>query len=111
MRLNVVKTNSREKVPTTAGTVRHIMTATDAGAGEARASLHDIDPNRSLEFDSGTRAHLLYVIEGSADLTDNAALQNIEGIKGVVGFVKGEAGRDLVEFVEIKKGGNDDCHD
>jgi mannose-6-phosphate isomerase-like protein (cupin superfamily) len=66
MRLNVVKTNSRERVPTTAGTRRDIITATDAGARDVRASLHDIEPNRSFEFDAGERAHLLCVMEGSA---------------------------------------------
>src|SRR5437899_1607313 len=65
MRLNVIKTNSRERVPTTAGTMREIITARDAGARDVRAALHDVEPNKSFEFSAPSRAHLLCVIEGS----------------------------------------------
>ena len=68
MRLNVIKTNSRERVPTPAGTMREIITAADKGARDVRAALHDIEPGRSHTFDAsaaGKRSHLVYVIEGS----------------------------------------------
>jgi mannose-6-phosphate isomerase-like protein (cupin superfamily) len=65
MRLNLIKTNDRERVPTAAGTMREIITARDAGARDVRAALHDVEPNKSLEVSAGSRAHLLYTIDGS----------------------------------------------
>ncbi len=64
MSINVINTNSRKKAPTTAGTVREIIGADD-GAKNVRASIHEVEPNRSLEFNSGNRTHLVYVIEGT----------------------------------------------
>src|SRR4051812_9749990 len=65
MRLNVIKTTTRQRVPTPAGTKRDIITEADKGAKDVRAALHDIEPGRSFDFDAGQRAHLVYVIEGS----------------------------------------------
>ena len=64
MSLNLIKTNDRTRVPTPSGTRRDIITAADQGAGSVRASLHDIEPGRSCQFDAGKRSHLLYVMEG-----------------------------------------------
>jgi mannose-6-phosphate isomerase-like protein (cupin superfamily) len=66
MSINVIDTGNRKKVSTAAGTVREIIASSDSGAKEVRASIHEIEPNRSLEFDSGKRTHLLYVLEGRA---------------------------------------------
>ena len=63
MSINVINTGSRNKVATAAGTVREIITADD-GAKDVRASIHEVEPNRSLEFNAENRTHLLYVIEG-----------------------------------------------
>jgi quercetin dioxygenase-like cupin family protein len=65
MSINVISTNSRTKAATNAGTVREIITAADAAAKDVRASIHEVEPNRTLEFNSGSRTHLVYVIEGS----------------------------------------------
>jgi len=64
MSINVINTGSRKKVATTAGTVREIIDADD-GAKDVRASIHEVEPNKSLDFNSGTRSHLVYVIEGT----------------------------------------------
>jgi quercetin dioxygenase-like cupin family protein len=63
MSINVIDTNNRRKEPIPAGTVRQIITSND-GAKEVRAAIHEIEPGRSLEFNSENRSHLLYVIEG-----------------------------------------------
>ena len=42
MSINVISTATRKRVPTSAGTVREIITAEDAGAKHVRASIHDI---------------------------------------------------------------------
>jgi quercetin dioxygenase-like cupin family protein len=65
MSINVIRTATRKSIPTSIGTVREIITAEDAGAKHVRASIHDVEPNRTLEFNSGDRTHLIYVIEGS----------------------------------------------
>ena len=65
MSINVISTATRKRVPTSAGTVREIITADDAEAKHVRASIHDIEPNKTLELNSGDRTHLVYVIEGS----------------------------------------------
>ena len=65
MSINVISTATRKRVPTSAGTVREIITADDAEAKHVRASIHDIEPNKTLELNSGHRTHLVYVIEGS----------------------------------------------
>src|SRR5215470_9306841 len=65
MSINVINTNARQRVATPAGTTREIITANDDGAKDLRASLHDVEPNRSMEISSGNRSHLVYVIEGS----------------------------------------------
>jgi quercetin dioxygenase-like cupin family protein len=65
MSINVINTGSRKKVATSAGTVREIITADDAGAKNVRASIYEVEPNRTLEFNSGSRTHLVYVVEGS----------------------------------------------
>src|SRR2546422_6264308 len=64
MSINVINTNSRQKMATAAGTTREIITAND-GAKDLRASIHEVEPNRSLEFNSEKRTHLVYVMEGS----------------------------------------------
>lgn len=64
MSLNVIRTNDRTRVPTSGGTRRDIITAEDQGAHNVRASLHDIEPGRSFEFEAGKRSHLVYVMEG-----------------------------------------------
>src|SRR5205809_1049 len=64
MSINVINTNSRQRVATTAGTTREIITADD-GAKDLRASIHEVEPNRSLEVNSEKKTHLVYVIEGS----------------------------------------------
>jgi quercetin dioxygenase-like cupin family protein len=63
MSINVIDTNNckRESVPT--GTIRQIITASDP-AKDVRAGIHEIEPNKSIEFDSGNRSHLLYVVDG-----------------------------------------------
>ena len=65
MSINVINTNARQKVATPAGTTREIITANDDGAKDLRASIHDVEPNRSMEINSGDKSHLVYVIEGS----------------------------------------------
>jgi len=65
MSINVISTATRKRVPTSAGTVREIITAEDAGAKHVRASIHDVEPNRTLEFNAGGTTHLVYVIDGS----------------------------------------------
>jgi mannose-6-phosphate isomerase-like protein (cupin superfamily) len=65
MSINVINTNSRKRVATTAGTTRDIITADD-GAKELRASIHEVEPNRTLEVSADSkRTHLVYVMEGS----------------------------------------------
>ncbi len=64
MRVNVIKTNDRPRVPTAAGTMRGIITESDRGANDVRAALHDIEPNRTFVFDAANRSHLVYVMEG-----------------------------------------------
>ena len=65
MPLNVIKTNDRVRVPTPSGSRRDIITAADQGAGTVRASLHDIEPGRSCEFDAG-QALAPFVRDGRA---------------------------------------------
>src|ERR1051326_1833824 len=65
MSINVINTNARQKVPTPAGTTREIITASDDGAKDLRGSIHEVEPNRSLEINSDKRTHLVYVMEGS----------------------------------------------
>ena len=64
MSINVIHTEGRKRVATPAGTTREIITAVD-GAKDLRASLHEVEPNKSLEINSDKRSHLVYVIEGS----------------------------------------------
>ena len=63
MSINVINTNSRRKESIPAGTVRQIITADD-GAKDIRAAIHEIEPNKSMEFSSEGRSHLFYVLEG-----------------------------------------------
>jgi len=65
MSINVINTNARQRVATSAGTTREIVAANDDGAKDLRASIHEVEPNRSMEINSGDRSHLVYVIEGS----------------------------------------------
>jgi quercetin dioxygenase-like cupin family protein len=65
MSINVINTNTRQRVATPAGTTREIITANDDGAKDLRASIHEVEPNRSMEISSGNKSHLVYVIEGS----------------------------------------------
>jgi len=64
MSINVINTNARPKVATTAGTTREIITADD-GAKDLRASIHEVEPNHSFEINSEKRTHLVYVMQGS----------------------------------------------
>src|SRR5678815_5531871 len=64
MSINVINTNNRQRVATAAGTTREIITAND-GAKDLRASIHEVEPNRSFEINSDKRTHLVYVMEGS----------------------------------------------
>ena len=64
MSINVIHTDNRRKENMPAGTVRQVITADD-GAKDVRAAIHEIEPGKSMEFDSGNRSHLLYVIEGA----------------------------------------------
>jgi mannose-6-phosphate isomerase-like protein (cupin superfamily) len=64
MSINVIDTNNRKKENIPAGTVRQIITSDD-GAKDVRAAIHEIEPGKSVEFDSGSRSHLLYVINGA----------------------------------------------
>src|SRR5262245_16489425 len=64
MSINVIDTNNRNKETVSAGTVRQIITAND-GAKEVRAAIHEIESGKSIDFESGNRSHLLYVIHGS----------------------------------------------
>jgi len=63
MSINVIDTNNRRREPISAGTVRQIITADDDAKG-VRAAIHEIEPGKSVEFESGNRTHLLYVIDG-----------------------------------------------
>ncbi len=65
MSINVINTNARQRVSTSAGTTREIVAANDDGAKDLRASIHEVEPNRSLEINSDKRTHLVYVMEGS----------------------------------------------
>jgi len=65
MSINVIDTNKRPKEPVPAGTLRQIITAQD-DAKDVRAEIHDIQPGRSVAFESGNRSHLLYVIDGTS---------------------------------------------
>jgi mannose-6-phosphate isomerase-like protein (cupin superfamily) len=65
MSINIINTATRKRIPTSAGTMREIITAEDSGAKDVRASIHDVEPNRTLEFNSSDRTHLVYIIEGS----------------------------------------------
>jgi quercetin dioxygenase-like cupin family protein len=62
--INVIDTNNRRKEAISAGTVRQVITGDD-GAKDVRAAIHEIEPGKSVEFDSGSRSHLLYVINGA----------------------------------------------
>jgi len=64
MSINVINTNSRQRMATSAGTTREIITAND-GAKDLRASIHEVEPNRSLEVNSEAKTHLVYVMEGT----------------------------------------------
>jgi quercetin dioxygenase-like cupin family protein len=64
MSINVIHTHSCRKETIDAGTVRQIITENDP-AKEVRAAIHDIEPHKAVEFASGNRSHLLYVIDGS----------------------------------------------
>src|SRR6476619_2358376 len=64
MSINVINTNSRQRMATAAGTTREIITAND-GAKDLRASIHEVEPNRSLEVSSEAKTHLVYVMEGT----------------------------------------------
>jgi quercetin dioxygenase-like cupin family protein len=63
MSITVIDTNNRRKESSPGGTVRQIITSDD-GAKGVRAAIHEIEPGKSLEFNSENRSHLLYVIEG-----------------------------------------------
>ena len=63
MSIDVIDTNSRRRESIPAGTVRQIITADDR-AKDIRAAIHEIEPDKSLEFSSDNRSHLFYVIEG-----------------------------------------------
>jgi len=63
MSITVIDTNKRRKEPIPAGTVRQIITSDDP-AKDVRASIHEIEPGKSQEFNSEKRSHLLYVLEG-----------------------------------------------
>jgi len=63
MSITVIDTNNRRKESSTAGTVRQIITSDDPARG-VRAAIHEIEPGKSLEFNSENRSHLLYVLEG-----------------------------------------------
>src|SRR2546425_4495460 len=64
MSINIIHTNNRRKENIPAGTVRQVITGDD-GAKDVRAAIHEIEPGKSTEFDSGNRSHLLYVIDGA----------------------------------------------
>src|SRR5437773_7709668 len=64
MSINVIHTEGRKRVATPAGTTREIITADD-GAKDLRASMHEVEPNRSLEINSEKKTHLVYVIQGN----------------------------------------------
>jgi quercetin dioxygenase-like cupin family protein len=64
MSINVIHTNTRRKENVSAGTVRQVITADDR-AKDVRAAIYEIEPGKSMEFDSGKRSHLLYVIDGA----------------------------------------------
>jgi mannose-6-phosphate isomerase-like protein (cupin superfamily) len=64
MSINVIHTNTCAKEPVSTGTVRQIITQNDP-AKDVRAAIHEIEPDKSLEFDSGNRSHLYYIINGS----------------------------------------------
>jgi mannose-6-phosphate isomerase-like protein (cupin superfamily) len=64
MSITLIDTNNRRRESVPAGTVRQIITADD-GAQGVRAAIHDIEPAKSLEFDSENRSHLFYVLEGA----------------------------------------------
>jgi quercetin dioxygenase-like cupin family protein len=63
MSITLIDTNNRRKESIPAGTTRYIITSDDR-ANDVRAAIHEIEPGKSLEFDSGKRSHLLYVLEG-----------------------------------------------
>jgi quercetin dioxygenase-like cupin family protein len=63
MSINVIDTNNRRKESGPAGTVREIITSDDR-AKDVRAAIYEIEPGKSLDFSSGNRAHLFYVLEG-----------------------------------------------
>jgi mannose-6-phosphate isomerase-like protein (cupin superfamily) len=63
MSITIIDTNSRRRESSPAGTVRQIITSDDK-AKDLRATIHDISPGKSQEFNSEGRSHLLYVIEG-----------------------------------------------
>jgi quercetin dioxygenase-like cupin family protein len=63
MSTTIIDTNNRRKDSTSAGTVRQIITSDDR-AKDVRAAIYEIEPAKSVEFDSGNRSHLLYVLEG-----------------------------------------------
>src|SRR5262245_44788838 len=63
MSITLIDTNNRRKESIPAGTVRQIITSDD-GAKDVRAAIHEIEPSKSQEFNSGDRSHLLYVLEG-----------------------------------------------
>jgi mannose-6-phosphate isomerase-like protein (cupin superfamily) len=65
MSINIIGTSTRKRVPTSAGAMREIITAEDTGANQVRAALHDVEPNQTLEFNSGDRTQLVYIIEGA----------------------------------------------
>ena len=64
MSINTIHTNNRRKENIPAGTARQVITADD-GAKDVRAAIFEIEPGKSMEFESGSRSHLLYVIDGA----------------------------------------------
>src|SRR5579883_1599802 len=63
MSITVIDTNNRRREPSPAGTVRQIITSDDR-ANDLRAAIHEIALGKVQEFNSESRSHLLYVIEG-----------------------------------------------
>src|SRR6516225_3062283 len=63
MSVTIIDTNNRRRAPSPAGTVRQIVTSDDR-AKDLRAAIHDIAPGKAQEFNSESRSHLLYVLEG-----------------------------------------------
>ena len=64
MSIRIIDTNQRARETIPAGTVRQIIRSND-GAKDVRAEIYEIEPRQSVDFKSGSRSHLLYVIEGA----------------------------------------------